>query len=497
MEGGVTEGEDAPVGGDQPVAPAVGCGRHSHHRSIEGETTGRTVEGGVTEGEDAPVSGNVQVPLPVGGRRHPHDGLVEMTGGGLRQDTGQLRILMEHRPRPLPERVTARSGDFIVLDDALVVGTVSGDGDADAPVGIDGHHRGVLEPDRPGTQGGHHRGAATVINYEAGRGRDQDIVIAGSGQVGGRDPTDDPARGRLRPSGQWCTVRPVEYPHGSTRSGVGPLDHFHRAVTSHVTDGRAVNRVAAQVGLPHDVAMGIRSEHRVGVGCPRKVRTGSEGDTGRASGQETPHRRRRVDRLVHMVIADEVATSAQNPKVTTVGIGDPIGHTGAGVTSLNNFGLSVAVQVGQRRCGEPAVRGEERPSREHRPVHRVHGVLVLAERRRGHPGDPVDVPHRHGGLNSLRPLRIGGVHAPHLRSRMVEGGVTAHVRIWRVPGADVHRVQTTPVDRSGRGCRIDRHTPGVSRPSRRCRSISEVERPQCAGSVTDHHRGTGTVEGGH
>ena len=116
----VAEGEDAAVGGHQPVAVAVGGGRHAHHRLGEPDgrpwsrgrrrrrrrrcrrrrppTSSRRRRGwwpsrprawraplrpvepwksGVAEGEDAAVGGHQPVAAPVGGGGHAHDGLGE------------------------------------------------------------------------------------------------------------------------------------------------------------------------------------------------------------------------------------------------------------------------------------------------------------------------------------------------------------------------------------------------------------------------------------
>ncbi len=61
MEAGVAEGEDAAVGGHQPVAAGIGRGRHPHDRAVECHRTGRAVEPGVAEGEDAAVGGRQSV----------------------------------------------------------------------------------------------------------------------------------------------------------------------------------------------------------------------------------------------------------------------------------------------------------------------------------------------------------------------------------------------------------------------------------------------------
>ncbi len=65
VEGGVAEGEEAAVGGHQPVALAVGRGGHAHHRLVQTHASGRPVEAGVTEGEEAAVGGHLPIALAV------------------------------------------------------------------------------------------------------------------------------------------------------------------------------------------------------------------------------------------------------------------------------------------------------------------------------------------------------------------------------------------------------------------------------------------------
>ena len=61
VEGGVAVVEDAPVGGHEPVAPAVGGGGHGHDGPVEAHAAARAVEGGVAVVEDAPVGGHEPV----------------------------------------------------------------------------------------------------------------------------------------------------------------------------------------------------------------------------------------------------------------------------------------------------------------------------------------------------------------------------------------------------------------------------------------------------
>ena len=51
VEACVTESEDATVGGDQPIPPAIGGRRHSYDGLVQVKRTGRAVEDSATEGE--------------------------------------------------------------------------------------------------------------------------------------------------------------------------------------------------------------------------------------------------------------------------------------------------------------------------------------------------------------------------------------------------------------------------------------------------------------
>jgi hypothetical protein len=164
------------------------------------------------------------------------------------------------------------------------------------------------------------------------------------------------------------------------------------------------------------------------------------------------HRRRGVDRLVGVVVADQVAPGAEHPQVPSGCRSGRRPLAGGRVTALDHLGLPVAVEIGQRRGGEPAVGGEERPSREHRAVGGVDGVLVLV---------PATVPplrsFRSRFPTARKPARRGarsgrGVLLPQLGTRVVEGVVTADTGLRGVAGTDEHVV--------GSGCRSGCHRRG-------------------------------------
>src|SRR5207302_1663272 len=68
VEPRVTEGEDAAVAGDQPVAGATGCRGHADDGLVQAHGAGRSVEACVTEGEDAAVRRHHPVPGAAGRR---------------------------------------------------------------------------------------------------------------------------------------------------------------------------------------------------------------------------------------------------------------------------------------------------------------------------------------------------------------------------------------------------------------------------------------------
>src|SRR5438128_2088107 len=84
-EGGVAEGEDPAVGGDEPVPLAARRRRHADDRPVEGGSAGGAVERRVAEGEDPPVRGDEPVTGAGGGGRHADDGPVQgdATGGAV------------------------------------------------------------------------------------------------------------------------------------------------------------------------------------------------------------------------------------------------------------------------------------------------------------------------------------------------------------------------------------------------------------------------------
>ena len=89
MEGGVAEAEHAPVPGHQPVAAAVGRGRHADDGLVDPGVAQRAVEGGVAEGEHAPAGADQPVTPPrrcAGHARGGAGGAAEGTGGPVGED---------------------------------------------------------------------------------------------------------------------------------------------------------------------------------------------------------------------------------------------------------------------------------------------------------------------------------------------------------------------------------------------------------------------------
>ena len=110
-----------------------------------------------------------------------------------------------------------------------------------------------------------------VEDLEAVGGGGQHVVVAAAGQVGEGDAADDPARGGHRPAGQRRPVRPVQGPHQAAAAGVDALDHLLAAVAEDVADGRARDRVAAEVDPPLRCCSALSEANSVLVsGAPGK-----------------------------------------------------------------------------------------------------------------------------------------------------------------------------------------------------------------------------------
>ena len=338
-------------------------------------------------------------------------------------------------------------------------------------------------------------GAAAVVDDQAVGRRDQHVVVAAAGEVGSGDPPDDGAGGGLGPAGQRRTVGAVEGPDQSAGSGVGPFEHLHIAVAFDVTDGRAPGGGSPEVGPPHDAARGVGPEQGVGVGGSRVVGPGAEGDAGLAPAQEVAHGRRGVHGLVGVVLADQIATGPEHPQVPPGGVRLAVGHPGGRVAPLDHLGLPVSVEVGQRRGGEPAVGGEEGPPGQDRAGGSAEGVLVLAQRRGHHPGGPVEVSHGQRSLHPMEPVGVRGGPAPELGTGVGEGVVPPHPGIGGVAGPHEHGVGARPVRRDRRG-RVDGGAARMGRPATDRAAVGQVERPQVAVTVADHHRRTASVQGG-
>src|SRR5580704_3024491 len=100
VEGGA-EGEDAPVRADQPIAAGGVVGGHPHNGCGQGKAPGRTVEGGVTVGEDASVGGYEPVAEPTARARHAVDRPVEHDAAGGPEERcteGEDAAVRGHQP---------------------------------------------------------------------------------------------------------------------------------------------------------------------------------------------------------------------------------------------------------------------------------------------------------------------------------------------------------------------------------------------------------------
>ncbi len=183
---GVTEREDAAVGGDEPVPLAVGAGCHADDGLVEVQGARRTEVPRVTEAEDAAVGGDEPVAAAVGGGCHADDGPVEADGPG----------------RPV-ERGVAEAEDAAVGGDEPVAAAVAGGCHADdGPVEADG-------PGRPVERG-------VAVIEDATVGGDEPVASA----AGGRCHADDgPGQREPRLRGRPQRLGPVMGRHTARGSG--------------------------------------------------------------------------------------------------------------------------------------------------------------------------------------------------------------------------------------------------------------------------------------
>ena len=102
VEGRVTVREDASVRCHQPVAVAIGCCRHAHHRLVQMDVAGRPVEGRVTVGEDASVRCHQPVAVATRCGGHGHDRLIQcdVPGGAVERGVtvGEDASVGRHHP---------------------------------------------------------------------------------------------------------------------------------------------------------------------------------------------------------------------------------------------------------------------------------------------------------------------------------------------------------------------------------------------------------------
>ena len=119
LEPRVTEGEDAAVRGDHEVAVAIGGGHHPHDGCVEAVRQARaggmqaatgdgTVEARIAEGEDAAVGGDEPVAAPVGRGGDADDGALEMQRAGGAVELGRPEAedaaVRSHQPVPVRRR---------------------------------------------------------------------------------------------------------------------------------------------------------------------------------------------------------------------------------------------------------------------------------------------------------------------------------------------------------------------------------------------------------
>ncbi len=194
---------------------------------------------------------------------------------------------------------TVRAGDLVVVDLPYARrgqggAGVAGQGDPDRAVGVVGDQGRVLQAEI-GAEVGDLGAGPTVEDQGAGDGRDQDVVVAGSAQVGGDHRTDDPVDPADLPDG--LAGGRVEDPDRPPEDvEIGPLHHLEGSVPEDVGQGRGREGAAVQGGRPLELAAVVVGLHRVGVRGTGEEAAGTHHDARGPSGQEPAHGRRRVDR---------------------------------------------------------------------------------------------------------------------------------------------------------------------------------------------------------
>ena len=163
---------------------------------------------------------------------------------------------------------------------------------------------------------------------------------------------------------------------------VGALDHGERAVALDVGEGGAAHGHAVELVAPHLVARGVVHLDGVLVAHAVVEGPGTGGDAVGPAGEDRPDRRRRVDLLVGIGLADEAAVLVVDAEVPTCGVVDPVGLPGRGGAADDEVVLSGPVQVADGRGREDAVGGELRPSG------RVGAVQTVLSAYVSWPSDP-------------------------------------------------------------------------------------------------------------
>ena len=160
--------------------------------------------------------------------------------------------------------------------------------------------------------------------------------------------------------------------------GLRPLDDVELPVALHVGQGGRVGGDAVERVAPGQAAARVDGEDLVRVRGARVVAAVADGDADAAAGEELAHgRRRAVDVLVRVVLADQaagrvprpgVARAREDADVPAVGVGLPVGDAGARVAAADDLVVAVGVEVGHRRRREHRVGLEPREAAEHGPV---------------------------------------------------------------------------------------------------------------------------------
>ena len=435
------------------------------------------MEPGAAPPEDAAVGGR----LPVAGDAHTQAlSLGQRRRVGV---SGTPAVVVEGGPPPRSQLCPRRRRHDPVLYHAHPAWLRPRHGDANRPPGVGRHHRSGLECRMTGVDGEHGLGRAPVEDEHARPGGHEHVLGAVTVEVGRAHRPDHHAAARGHPVPVRKGVAPgPEHPHPPARGSVrGSDDDIALAGAGDIGQRGRAQGLAAQVPGPPKASRGVQGRHPVVIAGPPglvdPVVARPEHDRLALVAAQGPDGGRGAHDLVGREAPQQAPVAPHGPDhaPSVVGAEDA---TRRGVPAHHDLGGAVSIQVGQGRRGEDGVVGVEGPP----GVELTVGVprpALQPEGADGHVGHtrPRDVTHRGAGVERQRPAQ--GVHPgpnPTHRSRWVDHEhATARAPAAVRPAAGHHHlVGAGPVHVGGRGRRVDGMAGGY-RPPGQIRACNRVE----------------------